>query len=95
LIEQQASDKFDPAAYTDEVRARIETAVQKKVEGQEITMAEEPQGGAEVIDLMEALRASLDKKKTPAPAKAPDAEARKAPKRAQQAEPAARKAAKK
>src|SRR6266516_460115 len=35
LIEQQASDKFDPAAYTDEVRARIETAVQKKVEGQE------------------------------------------------------------
>src|SRR5437899_3627235 len=41
LIEQQASVKFDPAAYTDEVRARIETAVQKKVEGQEITMAEE------------------------------------------------------
>jgi DNA end-binding protein Ku len=94
LIEQQASDKFDPAAYTDDVRARIETAVQKKVEGQEITMVEEPQGGAEVIDLMEALRASLDKKKTPAPAKAPDAEARKAPKRAQQAEPAPRKAAK-
>jgi len=95
LIEQQASDKFDPAAYTDDVRTRIETAVQKKVEGQEITMAEEPQGGAEVIDLMEALRASLDKKKTPAPAKAPDAEARKAPKRAQQPEPVARKAAKK
>jgi DNA end-binding protein Ku len=95
LIEQQASDKFDPAAYTDEVRARIETAVQKKVEGQEITMAEEPQGGAQVIDLMEALRASLDKKKTPAPAKAPDAEARKAPKRAQQPEPADRKTARK
>ena len=95
LIEQQASDKFDPAAYTDDVRARIETAVQKKVEGQEITMAEEPQEGAQVIDLMEALRASLDKKKTPAPAKAPEAETRKAPKRAQQPEPAARKAAKK
>src|SRR5213083_3189122 len=95
LIEQQASDKFDPAAYTDEVRDRVETAIQKKVEGQEITMAAAPEQGAEVIDLMEALRASLDKKKTPAPAKAPDAEARKAPKRAQQAEPAARKAAKK
>src|SRR5467141_3757577 len=95
LIDQQSSDKFDPAAYTDEVRARIEAAIQKKVEGQEITMAEEPQGGAEVIDLMEALRASLDKKKAPAPAKAPDAEAHKAPKRAQQPEPAARKAAKK
>src|SRR5260370_7852295 len=73
LIEQQASDKFDPALYTDEVRTRIEAAVQKKVEGQEITMAEEPEGGAQVIDLMEALRASLDKKagaasKSPQPA---------------------------
>jgi DNA end-binding protein Ku len=62
LIEQQSSDKFDPAAYTDEVRARIEAAIQKKVEGQEITMAEAPQQGAQVIDLMEALRASLEKK---------------------------------
>ena len=80
LIEQQASDKFDPASYTDEVRARIEAAVQKKVEGQEITMAEEPQQGAQVIDLMEALKASLEKK----PAK-----------RAETAKPATRKAAKK
>jgi DNA end-binding protein Ku len=62
LIEQQASEKFDPGAYTDDVRTRIEAAVQKKVEGQEITMAEAPREGAQVIDLMEALRASLDKK---------------------------------
>ena len=62
LIEQQAVDKFDPTAYKDEVRERIEAAVQKKVEGQEITMAEAPQQGAQVIDLMEALRASLEKK---------------------------------
>jgi len=62
LIEQQAADKFDPSAYTDEVRARVEAAVQKKVEGQEITMAEAPEQGAQVIDLMEALRASLEKK---------------------------------
>jgi len=80
LIEQQSSDKFDPSAYTDEVRARIESAIQKKVEGQEITLAEAPQQGAQVIDLMEALRASLEKKpaqKTPV------------------AKPAARKASKK
>lgn len=99
LIEQQASDKFDPSTYTDEVRARVEAAVQKKVEGHEITMAEAPEGGAEVIDLMEALRASLEKKKTPAPVKAVEVavgpEGRKAPKRAQQVEPAPRKAAKK
>jgi DNA end-binding protein Ku len=87
LIEQQASDKFDPTTYTDEVRARVEAAVQKKVEGQEITMVDAPEGGAEVIDLMEALRASLDKKKAPAPTKAAE-ETRKAPRRAQ-AEPAA------
>ena len=44
LIEQQASETFDPSAYTDEVAARIEAAVQKKVEGQEITLAEAPEG---------------------------------------------------
>jgi DNA end-binding protein Ku len=97
LIEQQAADKFDPSAYTDEVRARIEAAVQRKVEGQEITLSEAPEGGAQVIDLMEALRASLGKK-APARAQAqeePRAETRKPPKRAQQAEAPARKAAKK
>jgi DNA end-binding protein Ku len=99
LIEAQASDKFDPSAYTDTVRERIEAAVQKKVEGQEITLTEAPEGGAQIIDLMEALRASLEKK-APMRAKAPEPEvvARKPPKRAQQAEqsaPAARKAAKK
>jgi DNA end-binding protein Ku len=93
LIEQQASEKFDPTTYTDEVRARVEAAVQKKVEGQEITMVDAPEGGAEVIDLMEALRASLGKKKAPAPAKAAD-ESRKAPRRVQQAEAAPKKAAK-
>jgi len=94
LIEQQASEKFDPSTYTDEVRARVEAAVQKKVEGQEITMVDAPEGGAEVIDLMEALRASLDKKKAPAPAKAAETESRKAPRRVQQAEAAPKKAAK-
>ena len=64
LIEQQSSDKFDPTTYKDEVRDRIEAAVQKKVEGQEITTAEAPgePAGGQVIDLMEALKASLQKK---------------------------------
>ena len=101
LIEQQASDKFDPSQYTDEVRLRIEAAVQKKVEGQEITLAEPQETGGQVIDLMEALRASLERKapgrgKTAAPM-APAAE-RKPPKRAEAEEaraPAARKRVKK
>ena len=95
LIEQQAADKFDPGAYTDAVRARIEAAVQKKVEGQEITLTEAPEGGAQVIDLMEALRASLGKKAAaPAKAGAQPAEGRKPAKRAQPAD-AAKKVAKK
>jgi DNA end-binding protein Ku len=62
LIEQQSSARFDPTEYKDDVSERIETAIQKKVEGEEITMAEAPEGGAQIIDLMEALRASLEKK---------------------------------
>ncbi|HTN49935.1 MAG TPA: Ku protein [Burkholderiaceae bacterium] len=74
LIDQQASDTFDPSAYKDDVRTRIEAAIQKKVEGQQITLAEEPQAGAQVIDLMEALRASLSKQAS-APSKARAAKA--------------------
>jgi DNA end-binding protein Ku len=81
LIEQQATDKFDPASYTDEVRARIEAAIQKKVEGQEISISEEPvEGKGKVIDLMEALRASLEKTEA-ARATASKLGPRKAPKR--------------
>jgi len=98
LIEQQTSSTFDPSAYTDDVSARIEEAVQKKVAGQEITMTEAPAGGgAQVIDLMEALRASLEKKAARPSAKTREtAETRKPPKRAQPtAAPASRKSAKK
>lgn len=90
LIDAQASDTFDPGAYTDEVRARIEAAVQKKVEGQEITMLDAPEAGAQVIDLMEALRASLERKAAPpSKAKAQPGDGRKPPKRAQAAGPLA------
>jgi DNA end-binding protein Ku len=63
LIDQQTAEKFDPDAYKDEVHARIEAAIKKKVdEGQEISMVEPPPPGeGKVIDLMEALRASLEK----------------------------------
>ena len=78
LIEAQASDTFDPSIYTDEVAARIEAAVQKKVEGQEITLTQAPEGGgAQVIDLMEALRASLERKPAKARGAPPQPEARK------------------
>ncbi|HTV51635.1 MAG TPA: Ku protein [Steroidobacteraceae bacterium] len=63
LIEQQAAAHFDPSAYTDEVRGRIEAAIQRKVEGEEIAVSELRPAAAKsnVIDLMDALRASLDR----------------------------------
>jgi len=62
LIAQISAEQFDPAHYEDDVRKRIEAAVQRKVEGQEIAVSPSlPESGAQVIDLMEALRASLDK----------------------------------
>lgn len=84
LIEQQTSDKFDPTAYKDELRGRIETAIQKKVDGMEISVSEiSPQSESKVIDLMEALRASLEKTET-ARTSASQLGPRKAPKRVEQ-----------
>jgi len=101
LIDQQSSNTFDPTAYKDDVAERIGAAVQQKVEGQEIAVAEAPEGGAQIIDLMEALRASLEKKGVAAPAARKTAAAakstRKPPKQAPaatHAEPAKRKGAK-
>ena len=80
LIDQLGAKRFDPNEYADEHRARVEAAIQRKVEGKEVSLAEGPvsaQGG-NVIDLMEALRASIDARGS----KAPDLKDRKAPKRA-------------
>lgn len=64
LVKQSATDTFNPETYEDDVRKRTLEQIQRKVEGQEITSApsEEPQ--AQIIDLMEALKASLSKGKT-------------------------------
>jgi DNA end-binding protein Ku len=94
LIDQQQTDMFDPTAYVDEVRGRIEAAIQKKVEGQEISLSEGPPPGAgKVIDLMEALRASLEKTES-ARASATKLGPRKAPKRVEEAARPARKVSK-
>lgn len=94
LVEQQTANNFDPSAYVDDVRARIEAAIEKKVAGQEISVAEGPvESGGKVIDLMEALRASLEKTET-ARISAAKLGPRKAPKRVEQAQRLARKAGK-
>jgi DNA end-binding protein Ku len=61
LIDSITVDEWKPEQFTDEVQARIREQIQRKVEGKEIVAPEAPvgQGGAQVIDLMDALRASL------------------------------------
>ncbi|MGI9585690.1 MAG: Ku protein [Acidimicrobiia bacterium] len=78
LVEQIASDEFTPENYHDGVKEQMLAAIAQKVEGQEMTFAPQEEPKAQVIDLMEALNASLgdsadsaDTKKTKkAPSKA-------------------------
>jgi DNA end-binding protein Ku len=63
LIEQIRSDEFKPGKYEDQVRRRIEKLIQAKVQGKDITEeAAAPARKGEVVDIMEALKASLARK---------------------------------
>lgn len=69
LIEQISTDAYDPTQYVDEEKKRILGAIDEKIAGRQIVAAAHEEGAgstAQVIDLMEALRASLSK--TPAAA---------------------------
>jgi DNA end-binding protein Ku len=88
LIEQTATDQFDPARYQDTVKTRVLEAIQRKVDGQEI-VAETPAAEEnKIVDLMEALKASLarsghDAEKRPAlKVEKPEARAKKTTKKA-------------
>lgn len=59
LIDQIASEGFDAGKYEDDVRQRLFAAIQQKVDGQEVTAALDEEPKAQIIDLMEALKASL------------------------------------
>lgn len=62
LIEQTATDEFHPEKYHDTVRDRVLEAIQQKVDGQEITTGATEQPETKIIDLMDALKASLAKR---------------------------------
>jgi len=59
LIEQTATETFEPQKYKDTVRERVLETIQRKIDGQDITADVTPDGGGKIIDLMEALKASL------------------------------------
>ena len=75
LINQISADTYDPSAYQDEEKKRILAAIDDKIAGKQVvaTDGQEPAAGAQVIDLVEALRASLAPRKAVAkPAAAPE-----------------------
>jgi DNA end-binding protein Ku len=62
LIEQGAVEEFNPENYRDTVRERVLQAIQQKVDGQEITAESTDAPQTKIIDLMDALKASLAKR---------------------------------
>ena len=79
LIDQISEDTYDPTMFEDEEKKRILAAIDEKIAGKQIVANEphetESSGGAQVIDLVEALRASLGAR-AGKPAKAAPAEAK-------------------
>jgi len=73
LVDQISSETFDPTKYEDDVKKRIMADIERKVEGQEIEAAPAEEAPAQVIDLMEALKASLGGDGKGAPARKSEA----------------------
>jgi len=59
LVDQIANDSFRPGEYEDEVRKRTRALIEQKVAGQEITAPAPEAPRAQIVDLMEALKASI------------------------------------
>jgi DNA end-binding protein Ku len=100
LIDQISEPAYDPSRFQDEERLRVLAAIDAKIAGQQVVASvhtEDAPAGAQVIDLMAALQASLGRKQPAAAQGAQKAEAnaaaiaepkvRKSVKRAPAAEP--------
>ncbi len=61
LVEESSVESFRPEAYEDDVRKRVQEALDRKVAGGQFSVTAAPKKGGEIVDLMEALRASLGK----------------------------------
>jgi DNA end-binding protein Ku len=88
LIDQIAVETFEPTKYHDDVKDRILADIERKREGQEIAVTAPEPEPARIIDLMEALKASLGKGKGTGSAAAESASA--APAEAADRKPARR-----
>jgi DNA end-binding protein Ku len=59
----QLSGEFDPAVFEDSFRQRVEDAIEAKIDGNEISVAPVEAPSEKVVDLLEALKASVDQTK--------------------------------
>jgi DNA end-binding protein Ku len=80
LVENLAEERFDPGRFQDEYHQALMEVVSAKVQGQEVVAAPEVESAPAVMDLMEALKASVDaaKKQRTAKSRARKPAARKA-----------------
>jgi len=62
LLINSMDTPFDPSKYKDEYQVRLRELIEAKISGKEVVAAE-PKSAGKVIDLMEALKASVDKAK--------------------------------
>jgi DNA end-binding protein Ku len=60
LIDQAAAEAFDPTQFRDEVREKTLELIEQKIAGQEITAAPAEESKTKIIDLMAALKASIE-----------------------------------
>jgi len=56
----QLTGEFDPKVFADSYRGRLEEAIEAKIEGNEITVNPAEAPTEKVVDLLEALKASVD-----------------------------------
>jgi len=60
LVQSLAEERFDPTRYEDNYHRALMSVVEAKVAGAEVVEATEVETAPKVMDLMEALRASVD-----------------------------------
>jgi DNA end-binding protein Ku len=63
LVENLAEERFDPNRFQDEYHDALMQVVNAKVQGEEVVSAPEAEATPAVMDLMEALKASVDQAK--------------------------------
>ena len=71
LIDELSSPSFKPDRYEDAYRARVLEAARAKAKGKTLEIAPPAEQRAPVVNIMDALKASLERRKGSAPAREP------------------------